>query len=559
MINRLMGSRIARGVGVSLLASITTGQQPPQPHPRPTPFAERVEVTVRTVLVRITDAKGGPPYPPPAPEDIEVREGGTPAQVIGVDPVRSVPSPATLQAITPIPERPAPAVPAPSAAGPAPIPQHLYVDTVLLEPSSVARLADAFQKNLPSVLANGPLEIVVADPQPKQVLASTRDEETVSRALQNLSKGVGGKNSLAVLRRQAFDHIRNDLCANTEATIRNSAEQELRIIGDSLDRLVRWASSLGGQRADVVFFGADGFDSDVTESYRQVLVTNARAANALCVSTAPPQEISNRLQTEFSSRSVDLVGSAARELAGMGVQAMPLALGGNLPDSGGDASAAGSDAFATRGGTVPLFARPIEPLRVLAQTTGGDVVTSFSQMPTMLDAFETAYVVSFRPTRVPDGKTRDLTVASRRPGLSIRAPQALGEGTPGAASSGATVRALHEPPPESGFPVKLVIDGVAPSGKEMGGILHVDANLTSLLSSLAVLGGGHLRLTIAVEVEGARDPFTTHQEFDIAKDQGAFGADIPMTWPKKARRIAVTVEEIRTGTRGTTAADVPKP
>jgi hypothetical protein len=88
-------------------------------------------------------------------------------------------------------------------------------------------------------------------------------------------------------------------------------------------------------------------------------------------------------------------------------------------------------------------------------------------------------------------------------------------------------------------------------------VLHLDADLRSLLSSLAVLGGGHLRVTIAVDVEGAREPFTTGQEFDVAKDQGAFGSDIPITWPKKARKIAVTVEETRTGTRGTTAADVP--
>lgn len=553
MTNRLSGSRIRRGAVALAASSIALAQEPA---PKPTPFSERVEVIVRQVLVRITDPKGNPPSPPPSPEDIEVREGGVSAQVIGVDPVRSTPSPAELERITPVPqprvEGPAVAVPAPVTA----IPQHLYVDTTLLEPGSVTRLAAAFQKNLPSVLENGPLEIVVANPQPKQMLASTRDLEAVERALEDLSRGVGGKDSLRVIRLLTFDHLRNDLCPNYESTIRNAAEQELRIIEDSLDRLLRWATSLGGQRADVVYYAADGFDSDVTESYRRVIVSNARTVTPLCV-TGDPNAVANRLQTEFSSRSVDLVGSAARSLSALGVQAMPLAFGGNLPDTGGDASARGSDVFATRGGTVPTFARPLEPLRVLAETTGGDVVTSFSQMPGVLDAFDTAYVVSFKPTRASDGKMQALSITSRRPGLSIRAPQTLGEGTPALVARGATVRALHEAPTESGIPLRIAIDGVRKSGKEASGVLHLDADLRSLLSSLAVLGGGRLRVTIAVDVEGAREPFTTSQEFDVAKDQGAFGSDIPITWPKRARKIAVTVEETRTGTRGTTAADVP--
>jgi hypothetical protein len=427
-----------------------------------------------------------------------------------------------------------------------------------MEPGSVARLAAAFQKNLPSVLENGPLEIVVANPVPKQMLASTRELATVEVALEEMSRGVGGKDSLAMIRRRTFDQLRNDLCANTESTIRGAAEEELHIIGDSLERLLLWANSLGGQRADVVYFAADGFDSDVTEAYRRVLVTNARTTNPLCLQD-DPNAVANRIQSEYSSRSVDLVGSAARSLSALGVQAMPLAFGGNLPDTGGDASARGSDVFATRGGTVPTFVRPLEPLRVLATTTGGDVVTSYSQMPGVLDAFDTAYVVSFRPTRTgSDSRMQELTVASRRPELKIRAPQTIGEGTPESVARGATVRALREAPTESGIPLRVSIDGERKSGKEMAGVLHLDANLASLLPSLAVLGGGHLHVTIAVDVEGAREPFTTSQDFDVAKDQGAFGADIPITWPKKALRIAVTVQETSTGTRGTTAADVPR-
>jgi len=86
----------------------------------------------------------------------------------------------------------------------------------------------------------------------------------------------------------------------------------------------------------------------------------------------------------------------------------------------------------------------------------------------------------------------------------------------------------------------------------------VDADLAALASTLDLLNGGHMKVTMAVDVVGAREPFTTTQEFDAAPHQTGWGADIPITWPAKGRKVAVTVEETKTGTRATGAADLPK-
>ena len=222
-----------------LLPSLAAAQTTPQK-----PYVEKVEVNVRTVLVRITDRRGKAPSPPPGPEDLSVLEDGVPVRVLGVDPAR----PPALEAPPPVSvarvaESAAPSTSAPTSPG---IPQHLYVDTTLLEGNSVARLTATFTKSLGSVVANGPLEIVVADPQPRQFLQSTRDEQTIRKALADLAKKVSGKQGLAALRRENIDHMRNDLCPNLEMTTRNAAQQELRIVQDSLERLVRWAASLGG-------------------------------------------------------------------------------------------------------------------------------------------------------------------------------------------------------------------------------------------------------------------------------------------------------------------------
>ncbi len=518
------------------------------------PYVERVEVNVRTVLVRITGLNGKAPSPPPAPQDIEVLEDGAPMRVLGVDPVRPPSAPPSApQPVPGAPVREAGAAP-PASNG---IPQHLYVDTTLLQINSVERLAEAFERNLDTVLANGPLEIVVADLEPRQTLQSTRDRETVRRALRDLGHGVSGKQSLILLRQQTLDDLRSGFTMNPEMEIRIAAEQEIRIIRDSLDRLLRWAASLGGQRPDVVYFAADGFDSDVTETYRRVLLQRS-TSSPLVAAPKPPDQAAVELQLEYAAKGGELVGLAARSIAALGVEAVPIALGANLKDFGNDASTAGQDLFRASFGAVPLFAEPISPLRILAETTGGEVVTSASHLPAVLDAYEGSFVVSFRSEHPPDGKMHDLRITSLRPGLSARGPQYLTEGTPDSVALGLTVRALHEPVVEGGLPVRLSIDGVARNGKTFSGTLHVDADLASLVSTLDRLDGGRMRVTMAVEVEGAREPFTTKQEFDVPRGQAGWGADIPIGWPKKARRVAVTVEELKTGARGTGSTDIPR-
>ncbi len=541
-----------------LLGSAAAGQTTPEK-----PFVEKVEVNVRTVLVRITEKDGKAPSPPPGPEDLAVFEDGVTVKILGVDPASAGPPP---EPPTPAPGRPAPTPPPAAAAPSAPapgIPQHLYVDTTLLDAGSVARVAATFDKNLAAILANGPLEIVAADPQPRQLLASTRDAQAVRNGLADLARSASPRQTLQVSRRQTMDVLRNSLCVTAEssqATIRNAAEQEFRIAQDSLDRLLRWAATLGGQRPDLVFFMADGFDTDPTEVYRQVVSQKAtQTQNPLCpgITTEQAETLSQQLQQEFAPRGGALVGEAARSLASLGIEAVPIALGGNNKDFGGDASTTGQDGFASTTGTVPLLARPMDPLRAIADATGGDVVTSASTFRAAVETSGTAFIVSFRTDHPPDGRTHALRIESLRPGLSVRGPKFARSSGSEAAAAGQTVRALNEPPAPSAFNVKLSVDGVVRSGKEFTGMLHVDADLSSLVSTLEHLNGGKIRVTIAVDVAGARDPFTTRQEFDVGKTQAAWGADIPIGWPAKGRRVAVTVEELKTGARGTGAVDLP--
>jgi hypothetical protein len=547
-----------RGAALAvLIVSAAAAQTAPEK-----PFVERVEVNVRTILVRITDKDGRAPSPPPEPADLAVFEDGVAVKILGVDPAAAGPPPSAL---TPAPGESGPApvpvpevLPPPSSVG---IPQHLYVDATLLEAASVSRLAAAFAKNLPQILANGSLEIVVADPEPRQILAATRDEQLAREALARLSSTVSGKQTLQFSRKRTMDTLRNEFCTTSESsqsTIRNAAEQELRIAQGSLDRLLRWATSLGGQRPDVVYFVSDGFDSDPSESYRKVVIQkSAQPQTTLCEGINPQQAevLSAQLRQEFAPQGATMVGRAAQSLAVLGVEAVPIALEGNSRDFGGDASTSGQDAFASTSGTVPLLSRPMDPLRVLADTTGGEIMTSVSTFSAAVDAYQSTYVVSFRTDHPPDGRPHPLRIESRRPDLTVRGPKFAGGTGFGAVATGQTVRALNEPPPAGAFPVRVSVDGVAKSGKDFTGMLQVDADLSSMVSTLDLLGGGRIRLTIAVDV-AAREPFTTREEFDVGK-KSALRFNVPLRWPAKGRRVAVTVEELKTGARGTGAAELP--
>ena len=67
-------------------------------------------------------------------------------------------------------------------------------------------------------------------------------------------------------------------------------------------------------------------------------------------------------------------------------------------------------------------------------------------------------------------------------------------------------------------------------------------------------------MTVAVEhSKGA--PFTQSEEADLDRsgDVGTLWAyEAPIVWPPEATRIAVTIEELKTGARGSGVAELPK-
>lgn len=539
----------------SLAAAAAAGAQQ-----TPEPYVEKVEVRVRSVLVFITDAKGNPLAAPPKPGDLRVIENGAVVEVVAVEPARSVRAPRVASQAPP--ETPAPtSAPATTAS---PLPQYLYVDTTALQTRSVVTIARTVEKNLDVMLANGPLEIVVADPEPKVMLPSTSDAEAVRKALELLPKTAVGKNRLGQVRRETLTRLDGteaapQLGGGAKAAlsdVRAGVREELALVRNSLDRLEQWASTLPADQPAVLYLCNDGFDSDPTEVYRlQMLDGEADTARR-----------AQQLQLEFGGDVPEMIQKTSKTLAGRGITAIMFAFGGSQADfaqSAANLHKMGSNAIRRPLGAAATFyyARPFEPLLRVADQTGGQVVSATSRLPKTLDDIGGAYLVSFRSRAPADGQPHPLEVSAVSASLRVRAPRSLLAGTPRAASAGQAVRALSLPSAAGTLPVTAAVTALEKLEKGRAkGSLVVSADLASIAEALERTGPGRIRVTVAVE-NSKGPPFTHSEEMDL--DHSGEGTvwyyESSIVWPSNATRVAVTVEELKTGTAGSAVVELPRP
>jgi hypothetical protein len=553
-------------IGIIAAAIATAVAQEP---PTQKPFTESVEVRVRTVLVFITDAKGKPLAKAPTPADLRVIEDGKPAEVLAVEPVRSAGSASSKPPAAAAPPPVAPTAAAPAASR---IPQYLYVDTTSLQVRSVPRIATTVEKDLGAILANGPLEIIVADPEPKVLLASTSNEAALRGLLQRLPSVAVGKQRIYDARKDAMTQMmeseydaRNTLTMSSfRVDTRAAIRQEMSLIQDSLRRLDAWSATLPYDRAAVVYLCNDGFDNDLTEVYRNILIASPRPDD---------KQSAMQLQQEFGREAANFTTKAAEVLAGRGATAIVLAFGGM--DAEFSMSAANFDKYSKAAVHQPLvstpnnyYARPNEPLLSVADKTGGRVVTAENKLPEAIDEVGGAYLVSFRSHAPSDGAPHPLEITAAVSGLKVRAPRSVLAATTQAASAGKAVRALSAPPPATeavrssgSLPVTASIVPVEKLDKgRIKGTLTVSTDFATIVDALERTGGGRVRVTVAVEnTKGA--PFTQSEETELDHSGGGtlWYYEANIVWPPEATRVAVTVEELATGSSGSVVAELPKP
>ncbi len=545
------------GVLVLCLSVPAAPQEKQPPQEQQPPYVERVEVRVRSVLVFITDAKGKPLVAAPSPADLRVTEDGKPVEVLAVEPARPA---ATAPSTTATTGDGATATPVVREA--AAVPQYLYLDTTSLQVRSVPRIVETLDRHLESLLASGPLEVVVADPDPKVALPSTRDVAAIRATLKTLPTTAVGKQRIYESRRDSLTQMlydqtnRGTTSGPSRPELRTAIRQEMALITTSLDRLDTWAATLPYDRASVVYLCNDGFDGDLTEVYRKVLNESLSFED---------HQAAMQLQMEFGRDAANITARAGDILAGRGATAIVLAFGNTDSDfatSAANQGKLGTTAIRRPTNSMPInyFARPNEPLLAIADRTGGEVVSVDSKLPRALDDVGGAYLVSFRSHAPADGHAHPLEITSASSAIRVRAPRAVLAATPQAASAGQAVRALSTPSGAGSLPVTAAIADAEKAEKDrMRGRLEVSADLGSIAEALETLGPGRIRVTVAVEnTKGA--PFTRSEEAELDHSgQGTMWSyEANITWPPDATRVAVTIEELKTGARGSAVAELPK-
>jgi hypothetical protein len=160
-----------------------------------------------------------------------------------------------------------------------------------------------------------------------------------------------------------------------------------------------------------------------------------------------------------------------------------------------------------------------------------------------------------------NGKPRGILVETSNPDVLVRAPRYASTGTPEATASERAYRTLNGAPEVSAdLRITISVTDVTAHKKQTAGRLHVSADRSPILTSLKRAGTPRIRITIVVEITGA-EPFVTHQEMDVTPTAAGsrWEFEAPLQWPPTAQRVAITVEELRTGTYGVSATTLPHP
>jgi hypothetical protein len=339
-------------------------------------------------------------------------------------------------------------------------------------------------------------------------------------------------------------------------------QEEVQLVRQSLEALQRWAAARLDKNPAVLFLATDGFDLVLSDFYRNYLVT-----------PGDPQSQANaeQVRMQFDPQIPAFVAQAETALANQGLMTIPLAIGGNEAVMGNMPSVTGKRPLADMRNPISdnptfVFVRPIEPLRQVAAATGGEVVTRDAVFLEALDRLSNAVAITYRMDKPPDGLPHRLEVKSRRDGVVLRASRSVTSSNAGlVASTTKTLQALEAPPksetPQSGgLPVeaRVQLTDVKKNSRRVG-VLQVSAELAGIAPALEKVGPGRIRITIAVQATGSK-PFIHHDEMDLGRDDSeSWVYEAPFEWPPEAQRVAVTVEELKTGTRGAAVADLPKP
>ena len=571
------------------VATSTSARPRPSPAVPPTPPSgahELVHVTAVHVLVRARTTDGAPVLDLRS-DELQVLEDGVPARVLALESlagtVPEISTPGEPGATSPA----ASGIAAPAERRPARV--AVYIIPAFCRRGELTRVVDAIRSHAADILALGPVTVVVADPEPKVAASGLTTAAALDVALAKVPKKAQARSRLEDARRSFAADISGmkqiDLrkaegdAAPAQSTgtfktqvsrARLALAEERSAIQAAFSRLVTWARD-GEAGAGFLFLGVDGFDLDPAEFYLwslesaasnnttefQQAVLQFRGTNLRPVVEGAAAAIAERgwsVLTFDTGQAAQGFGSKGAESAGREV----------FRSFVGDRSGLVQGDPESRSGTIKTtpdlsFLKPREPLATVAEVTGGVMLRAGEGLKQSLADLGNSLLLVYQVERPADGKAHTVEVRTARPGVTVAGPKLVFSGTPEGESEVRARRVLAGGERPKDIAVKVTVVPKASLEKGRGaGTLSVRARLGELRDVLETLGVARLRITVAVEVDGAPEAFVAHEikETTIgAGDEWVYEA--PIMWPLAARRVAVLVEELGTGIVGGGVAPFP--
>jgi VWFA-related protein len=475
-------------------ALFLTAQTPPPeaPSQAAVPTPARIELPVQ-----VLDPKGEVPKSLKV-EDLAVLEDGQPRQVVDVAPVA----------------RPWRVV--------------IYVDRVLASSRTLRTAAGALAQRTAELAGLGTVEVVVAEPQPRDVLPATRDLRAIDEALSRLWISGEGRDDLRVLRQRFRDEGGAEGEDPAERTA-EAIETEVRLVRRQQDALTEWLLAQSGDGPRLLLLVSDGYDRDPAAFY------------------APG---SQRQEGALEETALE----TARTIAALGWTALPVPVGETeLPDlrrirPGGPPGAPiggtitlgrrkPKEAEKDKPAPLPALLAPDEPLAWLAEATGGEVVFQAQGLASALARLRSRFWLRYEAPRELDGRPRAVEVRAVRSDLAVRARRWDVAGSPEAVGAARARRLLEGEEDGEGLEIsaRLQADPAAPAGR---------ATLDLRLESEEVQGP--LRLTVAGPAEASHRLLSAAELAALVA--GGYRLSVPL--PEEDEAVAVVVEPLAGGRWG---------
>lgn len=521
-------------------------------------LASEIDVTAVSMVMVAFDEQGHAVLDL-RPEEIQVLEDGGPATLLELTPGVS---PAQTTAASATPLRPADE----QATGGQAWRVVVYVSTELAGRFVLPELCRRTGVEAERLTDLGPVDVVLADPRPQLITEARLRPQDVRDVLERVAEDASGLTTVERIRSEftreftpgvGFDikaQAEQDMPRSFAVRARVAANRERTVIQSDLDRMVAWIQAQPPTRRGLLVWLTGGFDLNPADFYLPLM------------EQLDPM-LANSLRSEYQSLSLDEEVARLVEVAlSYGWTVVPINASHTSFVYGAEVEGTGKAQHHSGVGASTLDSQerdfsqvaPDFPLRIVAKGTGGEFVTSERQLRSALDRAKSAYQLTYQVNRPADGRLHRVETRCSRPGVRIRSHDYVASGSLRGVATTRAQRLLAGEVLEGALTVTADVSNIsrADKGHRLAD-LSVTADLAELRPMLSAVDLGRLRLTVVVEIDDA-SPFVHHQEMELDWD------DIGDVWkfvtavdfPKHARRMAVVVEELASGTWGAATVDL---